>query len=121
MLYSLHLMGANILAVKELQIDKAEAEKLSEAIQKVAEHYDIGLDPKKAAIFNLCAVAGSIYVPRVIAVVVSHRAAKPAQVNSAPQATPIRPARPEPVRPSGTHLPENLSGTSPSQLFDMAN
>ncbi len=67
-LYSLHLMGAEILSVPELKLDKDEAKKLGDAIAEVAKHYSVSFDPKKVAIFNLFSTAGLIYGTRLYAV-----------------------------------------------------
>jgi hypothetical protein len=60
-------MGKSLLSVPELELDRDEAKKLSAAVARVAELHAVEIDPKKVAYFNLFAVAGSIYGPRIMA------------------------------------------------------
>lgn len=67
-LYSLHLMGAAILNVKELQLDKEEAKNLGDAVARVNSLYDgLILSEKQLAWVNLAMVGGTIYGPRFVA------------------------------------------------------
>jgi hypothetical protein len=61
-------MGAEILSIPELELDKDEAGKLGDAVANVAKHYNTVFDPKKVAIFQLAVVAGGIYGTRLFAV-----------------------------------------------------
>jgi hypothetical protein len=68
-LFTIHMMGAAFLGVPELMLTADESKNLSEAITTVTELYEIPfLDEKTQAWISLAIVAGSIYVPRVIAV-----------------------------------------------------
>lgn len=101
-------MGSQILKVEELELDEDEAKKLAKAIQEVGKHYNLPMDPKKIAIANLVAVAGAIYVPRIIA---HHNNAKktgPVDV------TPIKEAK-KTATPSQKDI--SLEHMTPSQLW----
>lgn len=74
LLLSIHMMGAEILKDDKWSLEREEAAKLSKAIQEVNKHYMVAIDPKKIAIVNLCAVAGAIYIPRIIATNAEHKA-----------------------------------------------
>ena len=111
-LYSLHLMGAEIFSTPELELDTVEAKKLGDAIQNVAKYYNIGFDPKKVAIFNLVTVAGMIYGTRFVAVRNRIKAAK-ATISPAPKATPITQGKPA----QATAQSINLRESSPSAIF----
>lgn len=58
-------MGATFLHTQELALDKAEAKKLSDAIEGVNAYYKVAIDPKKMAWINLGCVGASIYGQRV--------------------------------------------------------
>jgi hypothetical protein len=60
-------MGATILNVPELAMSQPEAKNLSEAIARVASHYDIGASEKTLAWVNLAVVAGGLYGTRAYA------------------------------------------------------
>lgn len=67
-LMSLHMMGAAFLKVPELELDQKEAERLSDAVNRVQAEYNIPiLDPKTMAWINLAMVAGGVYGPRIVA------------------------------------------------------
>lgn len=102
LLFSVHLMGASLLSVPELELDKQEAKKLSDAIKEVSKHYNVNLDPKKVALFQLGAVATGIYGPRVIAFArrTSRRAA-PVPISKPATTAPInKVADSQPLTPS---------------------
>lgn len=111
-LYSIHLMGAEILKTPELELDKAEAKKLSDAVQEVGKFYALTFDPKKVAIFNLAIVAGGIYGTRLLAI--RNRQSIEKQVKPGPVPAP-KPNPPSPA-PSGT-APKPNGQFSPSQIF----
>lgn len=67
LLLSVHVMGSTLLKIPELAIDQKEAKLLADAIQGVAEHYPMVIDPKYAAIANLVMVGIGIYGTRVFA------------------------------------------------------
>jgi hypothetical protein len=66
LLYSIHAMGAEFLACKELELEKDEAKKLADAVQEVGKYYNVSFDPKKVAIVQLAVVAGGIYGPMFV-------------------------------------------------------
>jgi hypothetical protein len=68
LLFSIHLMGAEILKTPELELDKDESVKLADAIKNVGQYYNVLFDPKKVAIFQLAIVAGGIYGTRLFAI-----------------------------------------------------
>lgn len=83
LLFSVHLMGANLLALPELELEKDEAKQMASAIREVQKHYpEVALSPKKMALMNLATVAGGIYITRGIAIY--KRAPKPAKVIQMP-------------------------------------
>lgn len=67
LLYSLHLMGKEILSLPEMEIDRDEAKKLAEAVAEVNRFYKVAIDPKKLAWVNLGLVGVTIYGPRFAA------------------------------------------------------
>lgn len=116
LLLSVHFMGAKLMSVPELELSTDEAKKLTRAVKEVAKHYNVSMDPKKVAIFQLLCVAGGIYGPR--AIMVYQRASK-----EKPQAS-VTPINREPPRaasvsdtppkaPSGANGPIRFS---PSQI-----
>lgn len=67
-LVSLHFMAANLCKIPELNMEKEEAKRLAEAVQKVNELYGMPVfSEKQEAWFNLAVVGCSIYGPRIIA------------------------------------------------------
>jgi hypothetical protein len=113
LLLSVHLMGAQILKVPELELDPAECRKLSHAIKGVLKHYPLYIDPKKMAIAQLVFVAGGIYGSRAIAIARSHKKEPPAKV-----ITMDTPARPAPAPAPGQPLTKPLSETTPSEIWN---
>src|SRR5271165_5607079 len=67
LLFSIHLMGAEILSVPELELDKGEAKRLADAIHEVGKHHAMTFDPKKLAYFNLAVVMAGVYGLRLAA------------------------------------------------------
>lgn len=70
MLFSVHLGIASILAAPTMALEQAEARKLAEAAAMVSDHYQIGA---LGVWGNLAMVAGGIYAPRVIGVVLAKK------------------------------------------------
>lgn len=66
MLYSCHNMLAAMTQVEELQMTEDEANKIADAVAKVADQYEDvpGMSEKAAAWTNLTMVLGMAYVPR---------------------------------------------------------
>lgn len=115
LLYSIHMMGAKIIA-EEFELEKAEAEKLSKAIQQVGKHYAMDFDPKKVAIANLCAVAGSIYVPRIIAATIKRKKG-PAEVRPISQPAPKQAPLAQAPNPQKDKVQNEPRITVPSDLW----
>jgi hypothetical protein len=100
-----------MLGLKELELEKDESKKLADAIQDVGKYYNIGFDPKKVAIAQLCIVAGGIYGPMFVQIrrrMKSQRVPQPTPIatpiDRQPKQAPQQPARP-------------MSEMSPSDLF----
>jgi hypothetical protein len=121
-LLSIHLMGAGFLKCPELVIEQKEAEKISEAIKRVAEFYPIGFTEKQMAWANLIFVLATIEGTRIIAIwnrTQKENRQKPRLVS------PIEefPSRPKPdQKVNGSAAPTRTpSGepkiTNPSQIF----
>lgn len=70
-----HAAAAQVLRSPELEINTAESEALATALIDISQHYNIAVNPKALAWFNLISVAAFIYVPKVGAIV--ERAKKP--------------------------------------------
>ena len=107
-LFSIHLMGAEILKTPELELDKDECSKLGDAIKEVGKYYNVLFDPKKVAIFHLAIVAGGIYGTRLFAI--RNRVAT--QVKPAP--SPIN--RPAATAPSNRPIPINGKAQEPGTI-----
>jgi len=103
LLYSIHLMGAEICKLPELELDKAEADKLGDAIKNVGQYYGAVLDPKKVAIFHLCVIAGGIYGTRFFAI--RNRLKIEAERNPAQQKS-----RTVPINSGGQKTPRSADG-----------
>ena len=117
-------MGAAILATPEIELDKEEAKKLSDAIKEVGKHYAMTFDPKHVAIANLMAVTGFVYGPRIVAFRARRRAEKgPQEVRKpVPIKPPIQPSEPKPEKtdpliPVAKAPNGSAPQMSPSQLW----
>jgi hypothetical protein len=67
-LYSLHLMAANIVKIEELALTEDESEQLALAIARVNEVYSGIVLPEKVVVWvNLAIACGSVYGPRIMA------------------------------------------------------
>jgi len=105
-------MGAAILSCPKLEIDAAEAEKLSAAMAAVAREYAVEVDPRKLAIYNLFAACGVIYGPRIMAWRIERKMRAPAAI-PVPAPAPRQPAEAEPPRqapapPPHQHAPSEI-------------
>lgn len=110
-LFSLHMMGAQLTGLKSLEITKEQSEKLADAIKNVAKHYPVGLTEKQMAWANLAIVAGGIYIPPMVETIrgVKKDTPKPGPVlvrNQTPQPTPAQPQQQGPPQPP-PRPPEN--------------
>lgn len=63
-LLGIHSMLASSLAIPELELTQDEGHKLAVAVQNVAAHYPLAIDPKAQAWMALFMVAGSLYGTR---------------------------------------------------------
>ena len=115
LLYSIHLMGAEFLACKELELEKDESKKLADAIQDVGKFYNVAFDPKKVAICQLAVIAGGIYGPMFVQV---RRRLKAERTRQPLSATPINQPRPQASQPAQNPAQARpVSEMSPSDLF----
>ena len=115
LLYSIHLMGAEFLACKELELEKDESKKLADAIQDVGKYYNVAFDPKKVAICQLAVIAGGIYGPMFVQV---RRRLKAERTRQPLAATPINQPRQQASQPAPNPAQaRSVSEMSPSDLF----
>jgi hypothetical protein len=119
LLFSVHLMGAAILKVPELEIDAEEAKRLSDAIKNVAQYYPMVFDPKKLAIANLCVVLGTIYGTRAVAIYKStpkKPSAPVTPIREVPKRDPPGPG-PQPAPAAKVEVPSQMN---PSGVDDIS-
>jgi len=118
LLFSLHLMGANILNSPNLALDKEESAKLAGAVQKVASYYSVAFDPKKVALFELAAVCGSIYGPRILAWRIERKTKKQTVARPVTEMPKKDAPAPEPKRAavSGLYSPSQAFGDMSGEL-----
>lgn len=117
LLLSIHLMGAKLLSCPELELDDAEAKKLSDSIKNVAKYYPVVISAKKIALFDLGATLTGIYGTRVIAIMAGRGKGRVAS-SSGPVAVPSpAPKTDTPKQPEKNHAlnphevyPEGSSG-----------
>jgi hypothetical protein len=100
-------MGASILGIPELALEPAESEKLSKAIQNVAQYYPVGLSPKTMAWVNLAMVAGGLYGTRFMAYSIRTKGEKRKKLT-------VVPAHTEQSYQKPNGVPQPLT---PSQMF----
>lgn len=62
----MHAALAMLTKSPELMLEDGEAKALAEALAEVNRHFPTSINPKYAALMNLGAVAGMIYVPRIL-------------------------------------------------------
>lgn len=79
-----HVMLAMLTQQPIFQLSDNEAEMMAGALANVSRHYNVTLDGPRAAVFQLIAVGGMIYLPRILAVRNQNLARQP-QRPSAPQ------------------------------------
>ena len=75
-------------------MDEAEAKELTQALAAVNSYYATAIDPKKLAWFALFGVAGKIYGPRIMAMMVRLKTEKPAPRVAPLAGTPVQPSTP---------------------------
>lgn len=102
-------MLASLTGMKELILDKAEADQLSDKIAALTKLYDApGISPRTKAWINLIFVAGGIYGTRIMTYNLrkaGERAAHPPAPRAVKIATAAPPNNVTPMRP--TSRPEN--------------
>lgn len=114
-LLNIHVTAATLLHISELELEKDEAKKLSDAIKEVTKFYPVALDPKKVAIANLLITAGGIYGTRILAYRLTH----PKGPKAVKQAEPVQ--FPGPVKQTVNAPPAKLEKmNSPNDLWPMA-
>lgn len=123
-LVNVHNVAAALLDIKELALDKSEAEVMSDATKEVLKYYPVGLDPKKVAIANMIIVFGGIYSTRIMAyrTRMQLEASKPQKVvtpidkrASTPASNMVQPKNGSPV----PYAPSDVFG--PAETFGDAN
>jgi hypothetical protein len=92
LLLSVHQMGAAVLSVPELQLDKSEASQLAQAISEVAKYYNIEADEKTVAWVNLSMCGLTVYGTRALAYHNRMQAERRQRI-PAPAAAPAAPAQ----------------------------
>jgi hypothetical protein len=111
LLFSIHLTLSEFTGWEELELEKSESAELGSAVKEFAKFYGLSFDPKKVALFNLCLVAGKVYIPRAIAI--KNRLSEPAP---GPQLVKEQPKPQHPV--NGAPQPAvSLMGMAPSDLW----
>lgn len=89
-----HMLISGITRAEELLLEKEEADKLAEAMGKVARHYNVEVAAKTTDWINLGIVAGGVYVPRFLAIRIRTAA------NKASNPKPMRANNQQPSSPS---------------------
>jgi len=67
LLLSIHQLGAAIVDIKELELDKTEAQQYADALKQLMAHYPRKFNPKAVAWLNFMVVVGGIYGTRFTA------------------------------------------------------
>jgi hypothetical protein len=110
LLLSLHAMGAAFLSTPELELDRDEAKKLSDGIQKVGKYYAMAFDPKRVAIAELAIIVGGIYGTRFVAW--KNRRTSTEETTPKPGPALVQSRSAAPAQPS-----KPMHMTSPSELW----
>lgn len=103
LLLSIHQMGAAFLSCPELELDEAEAKKLSTSIKNVAKHYPVIISEKKLAWADFAVTAGGIYGTRAVAIFAGAKKKEP-KITAVPapkaqEPTPMPSKTPRPLNP----------------------
>lgn len=81
----LHVMLAMLTGQPIFQLKPAECGTLAAAVANVGKHYNVSFDGPRAAIIQLVAVGGMIYLPRIVAIRQANQASRPpSEAPSAP-------------------------------------
>ena len=123
LLYSIHLMGAEICKVPELELDKEEAAKLADAIADVSKYYITSFDPKKVAWVHLAVIAGGIYGTRIFAYrnrIGAQKALGPQPPKQAPKPTLINPSSPQVQKVNGVAREDGKVEIDPVSVWGMS-
>lgn len=106
-------MGAEFFKVRELELDRDESKKLSDAITEVGKYYAMTIDPKHLAFAQLGICLVHIYGPRAIAIKRRMDSERGPKLVSEPKPQKVS-------KPNGAAVPPrdiSLAGMSPSDLF----
>ena len=123
LLYSVHLMGAEICKVPELELDKEEAAKLADAIADVSKYYITAFDPKKVAWVHLAVIAGGIYGTRIFAYrnrISAQKSLGPQAVKPSPKPTPVNPSVPQAQKVNGVAREDGKVEIDPVSVWGMS-
>lgn len=116
-LVSIHFMGAKLMEIPELELSTEDARKFTKAVRNVASHYNVSVDPKKMALFQLATAVAGVYGPRAIAIYNRKKTVVPKKEPA--KIVPIDQVKPAPPKPEAVRTID-LSQTSPSQLWSEA-
>lgn len=123
LLYSVHLMGAEICKVPELELDKEEAAKLADAIADVSKYYVTSFDPKKVAWVHLAVIAGGIYGTRIFAYrnrISAQKSLGPQAAKPSPKPTPVNPSVPQAQKVNGVAREDGKVEIDPVSVWGMS-
>lgn len=123
LLYSVHLMGAEICKVPELELDKEEAAKLADAIADVSKYYITAFDPKKVAWVHLAVIAGGIYGTRIFAYrnrISAQKSLGPQAPKPSPKPTPVNPSVPQAQKVNGVAREDGKVEIDPVSVWGMS-
>lgn len=87
-LFAGHLLAAKLAHCPELEIDEAEARKLTIALDKLAVHYNVQPTETQKLWANVIGVAGSIYGPKMVAIYARQKKERETRLQ---RVVPIRP------------------------------
>jgi hypothetical protein len=123
LLYSIHLMGAEICRVPEMELDKEEATKLADAIADVSKYYITSFDPKKVAWVHLAVIAGGVYGTRIFAYrnrIGAQKSLGPQAVKPSPKSTPVNPSVPQAQKVNGVAREDGKIEIDPVSVWGMS-
>lgn len=89
------MLLAKVSKIPELELDEAEAKKLSDATANLAKHYNIAVSQKTLDWTNFVTALSGVYGPRIF-VIASRKRAEKMDPNSKQETARSQPASPEP-------------------------
>jgi hypothetical protein len=110
-------MGAELLNLREIELDKPECKKLADAITEVQKFYPMKVSAKTMAFVNLGVVAAGIYIP--MGVQLKRRFDVDKTKRPGPVA--VSDKTKQPTQQKNGQANVDLSQTSPSQIFGDQN